>query len=299
MSQFFGVNNDGMVFEGPSEHGAHLIWPQPVVTLAKFAKSDVDKIIPAKSGEPNHCYFREDSFDPVSRIRRGRFYQWAGRSEHNNVYVPEGAVVPGIHTYSNYVRIILSTYRGFNPSTSIVDNQDIVILGSSSGYSIWAIVGIETISSGEELVTLRARQSLGALPDIYWAKVPAEHRNKIEEAILALADDYRRAGSESVIDRAREAATAILSAYLQSKGIEKAKGRDIGDLVKQLVENSGQHDQRIVACSAEIAQRLHSRGKHSEKEKRDDLRSIREQDAELAVQCVGVMLCDLRWADWK
>ncbi len=299
MSQFFGINGDGMVFEGPSAHGAHLIWPQPVVTLAKFAKSDVDKIIPAKSDESNHCYFREDSFDPVSRIRRGRFYQWAGRSEHNKVYFPEGTVVPGMFPTSNSALVILNTYQRYNPSISIEDNQDIVILGSSSGYSIWAIVGIETISTGEVLVTLRARQSLGALPDIYWAKIPAEFRNKVEEAIKALADDYRRAGSESVIDRAREAATAILSAYLQSKGVDKAKGKDLGDLVKKLVEVSGQHEQRIVACAAEIAQRLHTRGKHAAKEQFDNLRPLREQDAELAVQSVGVMLCDLRWADWK
>lgn len=297
MSQFFGVNNDGMVFEGPSAHAAHLIWPQPVVTLAKFTKSDVDEIIPAKSDEPNHCYFREDFFDPVSRIRRGRFYQFSGRSEHNKVFFPDGIVVPGMFPTSNSAQVVLSAYQRYNPSISIEDNQDVVILGSSSGYSIWAIVGIETISTGEMLVTLRARQSLGALPDIYWAKIPAEFRNNVEEAIMALADDFRRAGSESVIDRAREAATAILSAYLQSKGVDKAKGKDLGDLVKKLVEVSGQHEQRIVACAAEIAQRLHTRGKHAAKEQFDNLRPLREQDAELAVQSVGVMLCDLRWAD--
>jgi hypothetical protein len=29
------------------------------------------------------------------------------------------------------------------------------------------------------------------------------------------------------------------------------------------------------------------------------LRPIREQDAELAVQLVGTMLCDLGWAEWR
>ncbi len=299
MSQFFGVNNDGMVFEGPSAHASHLIWPLPIVTLAKFVKSDVDEIIPAKSGEPNHCYFREDFFDPVSRIRRGRFYQWSGRSEHNKVFFPEGTVVPGMYPTSNSAQVILNAYHRYTPSISIEDNQDVVILGSLTGYSIWAIVGIETISTGEVLVTLRARQSLGALPDIYWAKIPAEHRSNVEEAIKTLADDYRRAGPESVVDRAREAATAILSAYLQSKGVSGAKGKDLGDLVSLLVTDASKHGQRIVACAAEIPQRLHSRGKHAEKEKRDNLRPLREQDAELAVQSVGVMLCDLRWADWK
>jgi HEPN domain-containing protein len=160
-------------------------------------------------------------------------------------------------------------------------------------------VSIETISTGEELVTLKARQSLGALPDVYWGKVPAAYRHEVQEAIEKLADDYRRAVPESVIDRSREAATVVLSAYLQNKGIDVAKGKDLGDLVKLLTNDASKHEHRILSCAAEIPQRLHSRGKNSEKEKRDDLRPIREQDAELAVQCVGVMLCDLRWADWK
>jgi len=197
------------------------------------------------------------------------------------------------------INVAVSSYQPYRFPANRSISQDLIILGSSAGFSIWSVIGIETISTREELVTLKARQSFGALPEIYWDKVPSEHRHKVRETIEKLADDYRRAGSESVIDRAREAATAILSAYLQDKGVEKAKGRDLGDLVKTLVENIGPHEQRILACAAEIPQRLHSRDKSSEKEKRDKLRPIREQDAELAVQCIGVMLCDLRWADWK
>lgn len=43
---------------------------------------------------------------------------------------------------------------------------------------------------------------------------------------------------------------------------------------------------------------LHSRAKPSEQERRD-LRVIREQDANLAVQCVGALLCEIDFAEWN
>jgi|ERR1035437_4133212 hypothetical protein len=88
------------------------------------------------------------------------------------------------------------------------------------------------------------------------------------------------------------------SAYLQNEGIAEANGKDLGALIELLVKRNDKNGQRIVACAAEIPQRLHSRGKHAEQEKHDNLRPIREQDAELAVQCIGVMLCDLGWGRW-
>lgn len=294
-----GISSYGFVFEGDSEYGAHLVWPRPVITLAKFAKATDESLVSATENSIGHCCFREDFFDPVSRIRRGRFYQSTGGTTTWQVLKPTNVVIPGINNQDGLIGVSLRGYRTYWPSIASDDSQDMVLLGSSSAFSVWSVVGIESISTGEELVTLKARQSLGALPDVYWAKVPADYRHKVQEAIEKLADDYRRAGPESVIDRAREAATAILGAYLQNKGDSTAKGKDLDELVKKLTASEGQHEKRIVACAAGIAQRLHSRGKHSEKEKRDELRSIREQDAELAVQCIGVMLCDLRWADWK
>ena len=299
MSSVLGISSYGLVFEGDSEYGAHLVWPQPVVSLAKFIRQTEETIIPATDNAIGYCCFREDSFDPISRIRRGRFYQATGSTNDWHVHPSPNVTIQGTHNANQLIATILKGYRSYKPSSAGNDSLELVVIGSTSAFTVWSIVGIEAISTGEELVTLKARQSLGALPDVYWAKIPADHRHKVEEAIKTLADDYRRAGPESVIDRAREAATAILSAYLQSKGVDAAKGKDLGDLVNMLVSDSKKHEQRILACAAEIPQRLHSRGKHAEKEKRDDLRPIREQDAELAVQCVGVMLCDLRWADWK
>lgn len=302
MNMVLGMNSYGMVFEGESAYGAHLIWPQPVMTLAKFGQVTDEELLPATKNETGHCFFREDFFDPISRIRRGRFYRSTGQTNNWHILPPSNIHLVGSgENADGLIQVSLGNYVPCSlPAENLSqDAQILVVLGSSTASSIWSIIGVEVISSGEELVTLKARQSLGALPDVYWARLPDAHRRDVQEAIEKLADDYRRAVPESVIDRAREAATAILSAYLQNKDVVAAKGKDLGDLVKLLTDDAGKHDQRVLACAAEIPQRLHSRGKHAEKTKRDNLRSIREQDAELAVQCVGVMLCDLRWADWK
>lgn len=273
-----GISSYGMIFEGDAEYGAHLVWPQAVVTLAKFVKETDEALIPATDNENGHCCFREDSFDPVSRIRRGRFYHWGGNTGTWQVLQSSIIPIPGGHNTNGLISISLRGYRSYKPSTAKDGFQNLVILGSSGAFSTWSIVAVETISTGEELVTLRSRQSLGALPDIYWAKVPVEHRHKVEETIGKLADDYRRAVPESVIDRAREAATAILSTYLQSREMDAASGKDLGDLVKTLAKHARPHEERILACAAEIAQRLHSRSKNATKEQFDNLRPIREQE---------------------
>jgi len=299
MSFILGIDDSyGFVYEGISEYGAHLVWPMPVMTPAKFADSTSEKFDPAQSARVGDVtyYFREDLFDPVSRIRRGRFYKAVG-SQANWTVMPN----PFVHVPSSGAakdRMERQTLWKFEPCPITSELGSISILGVGKATTIWRIIHIETSFTGEEMVTLKARQSMGALPEVDWRKVPPLAESNVREKLNVLEDDYRRAGAESVVDRAREAATAILSGYLQSIGEKEAKGRDLGALVALLVNSSKKDERRIVACAGEIPQRLHSRGKHAEHEKRN-VRPIREQDAELAVQCIGVMLCDLGWAEWR
>ena len=110
------------------------------------------------------------------------------------------------------------------------------------------------------------------------------------ETLNAFADDVHRASPVSVIDRARDAASHALLAYFNLK---KQEAQDLGKLIKRL-ENEG----KVIAVSAaKIIARLHARAKPSEQEKRE-LYTIREQDAELATQCVGMLLCEIGFAEW-
>jgi len=304
MSFIIGVEESkGLVFEGDSYYGAHLVWPVPVMTSAQFMDSSTNELPSFNTGRQTAYYFREDLFDTVSRIRRGRFYKFAGTKGNQwHVFPVQNVSIPRTNVDKNGMLSVpsLADYNSCKLSSelSILGLANaVVVLGKENASTIWSIIHVEASFSGEELVTLKARQSLGALPVVNWTKVPEGSIAMVREKLAVLEDEYHRAGAESVVDRAREAATAILSGHLQQEYPE-AKGSDLGVLVKLLVKKNGENGQRIVACAAEIPQRLHSRGKTSEQEKRD-VRPLREQDAELAVQCIGVMLCDLGWAEWR
>lgn len=299
---YIGISeSDELVFEGSGTYGAHVVWPTPLLTPEKLFSdiSSETKLVPANTSSSicAEYIFREDAFDPVTRIRRGRFYKRrpVAQPEHWTVMVSPPLAADRF----------LQDKRGFSfepvASSEFVASgkqQLLVVLGADTAFSIWTVSNKETVHTREVLVTLKARQSFGALPEIDWNRVPDES-GLVKGKIDCLLDDIYRAGAESVVDRSREAATAILSAHLQNEGVSEANGKDLGVLTDLLDKRAGKHSQRIVRCAAEIPQRLHSRSKHAEQEKHDNLRPIREQDAELAVQCIGVMLCDLGWARWS
>lgn len=62
------------------------------------------------------------------------------------------------------------------------------------------------------------------------------------------------------------------------------------------VGDSGLFD-GVITNSAQSIARLHARAKPSEQNRRQ-MRPIREQDAEFAIKCVGIILCEIGWADW-
>jgi len=77
--------NQGLVYEGSSNYG-RAVWPTPVVTPAKFVFPSEEDIKAESSSNVFGYRFREDSFDPISRVRRGRFYL-ANQSQPKEWYV--------------------------------------------------------------------------------------------------------------------------------------------------------------------------------------------------------------------
>jgi len=289
--------SNGLVYEGSSYYGGRLLWPSSVVTPAAFYKhGDAEvKASTRASGYEVQYYFREDFFDPVSRIRRGRIYKNGGSQPVNWHVLPH----PAAQTYHNNVDRAgmeekrLLTYASCPIARELESNNvgfTTLVLGAGDVYSQWSIVGIECVASNEELITLKAKQNFGVLPEVDWNQVPESFRAKVQETIKTLLDDVHRAGPESVIDRCRDAAAAILRAYLG----EEHAGKDLGKLILALSQVQVKDKKQIVISASEIIRVFHPRAKPSEKERRT-LRPIREHDAELAVQCVGTILCELGW----
>ena len=166
-----------------------------------------------------------------------------------------------------------------------------VLLGVDDRFTVWKIIDIEAITTGEDLVTLKARSSLGVLPNVNVDKIPELFRAHIDESLNSFVDEVHRSAPISIIDRARDTASQILLAYYLLKGKD---AKDLSELA-QKIEN----DKFVIAANAaKIIARLHARAKPVERHRRE-MRSIREQDAELVVQCVGIILCEIGWADWQ
>lgn len=286
--------NQGLVYEGSGSYG-RAVWPTPVVTPAKIVFPS-DKDLSAESSSNVFGYrFREDSFDPISRIRRGRFYQAEGPQPKEWYVQPHPAMpLEAIDVIDKHeIKKSLETFYGNPIWYKYIRGQQelpLVFLGVDNRFTVWTIIDVEAISTGEDLVTLKARSSFGILPRIKTDKIPEPFRSKLNETLSTFVDEAHRSSPVSVIDRARDAITYILLAYFDLQG---KTAKDLGKLIKKLE----QENLIIAANTANIIARLHARAKPSEQEKRE-LHAIREQDAELSIQCVGTLLCELNLADW-
>ena len=289
--------NSNLFYEGKAYWG-HAVWPSPVVTPAEIVTEPEGGL---HSEDRRHLVtdgmvFREDSFDPVTRVRRGRFYQADNRQPLEwHVQVHPAVPNEALHANQGIIKKLLETFNGHTiwHQFSKCRKQPLVLLGFKDRFTIWNIIAIESISTGEDLVTLKSCSSLGILPEVESSEIPESSRKAVMETLYIFADEVHRAAPTSVIDRARDAISQVLLAYLNLEG-ENAK-----DLGKLIIDLERKHGQKVITTAvAKIISRLHARAKPVEKAKRS-LREVCQQDAELAAQCVGVILCELGWADWR
>lgn len=303
MSRMLGIDESrGLVYEGDSSYGVRLVWPTPVLTPAKFLDSTAKEFSAPGVYSPIKYFFREDSFDPVSRIRRGRFYKNSGSSGVRWHALPNPLVTiqrtsevdsngcQPISVVDCYACILSSELNALGITFPVV------VLGNGKSSSIWAIISIEAGFTGEELVTLKARQSLGALPELDFGKLRELKGGNIQEALQTLEDDYHLASPESIVDRANEAATRILNAFLETK--ERSSQDSLYKAITEAGKLEQQDKKEIVRNAADVVRLMHGRTKYAVQRDKNT-RDVREQDAELAMQCIGVMLCDLGWAAWR
>jgi hypothetical protein len=286
--------HEALVYEGSGTYGRG-VWPTPVITPASFVYPSEGNLKAHESSNSFGYRFREDSFDPVSRVRRGRFYkgggsqpqQWRVSRHPGNTL---DSITSDVHGFSKQ----LETFHG-NPiwHKYIKGRRELplVLLGVDDRYTVWSIISVESISTGEDLVTLKARNSFGILPHINESKIQESFRSKLNDVLDHFIDEVHRSSPVSVIDRARDVATLALLAYFN---LQKEEAKDLGKLIKLLE----QERLTIAMNSANIIARLHARAKPSEQERRE-LPQIREQDAELAVQCIGIILCEIDFAEWR
>lgn len=304
---WIGIDKDqGLFYEGAHRHG-HAVSPVPVTAPAAIiSEADFPPKLPPWHGvDTAEILFREDSFEAVTRVRRGRLYVASQtRPEYWEVF-PH----PSRPTEANQakqgpgtVTRPLVTFQPLFVPNRLKDihaagGRPLVVIGTEETFTIWTISSMEGTSAGEFLLALRGRQTFGALPELNPSAIPHASRKAVQDAVAKLRDDIFRAGPASVVDRARDAAAAALSGYLQHLGAVEP-GKDLNDLIKKLNTLDDPNRRRIAAAAAEIVRLLHSRGKSAVQETRP-VPPVREQDAELAVSCIASLLCELGWAEWS
>lgn len=277
-------------YEGDGFFGWAL-WPsQPILSIATVARVDSDyETIPVRT-DLGHAklLFREDYFDPVTRVRRGRFYTRNDSQPHEWLVPPHPALPDERRQAGQDARLRkrLYSFHDWPARTQISEKAPYatIVLGVKQAATLWRVIAIEQISTGEDLVTLKSRSNMGVLPELSDEKVPSAHRQRVWECIDRLVDTAYRGGPEGVIDRSRDLATATLGALLE----EPAK--DLSDLAKL----AAKQDRLLLSSAARILCLLHSRAKPAEQFKRSVLHPT-EDDAALSLECAASILREVGW----
>ncbi len=286
----------GAVYESHPDHGYRVLPPPHLLPIRFLIDGNVPPIEPHWEGLAK-LIFREDSFDPVTKLKRGRVFRIQGsQPSHWHVYDPHRPnldVVPwGRGTsqkidLAGFERDCLPQLRELPSST-----LPTVILGWEPHITFWRIVSIECNLVGTPVLSLRAKHSLGDTPELIEAKIPPELVQPLAEAMEKVEASVNRLSPIDVIDRCRDALAIAFS--------HKA-----GDMTKDLVvsingyivANASDKEPKEDLCSwcGRIVARLHPRGKHNERIQKK-LRPPTDSDADLALQCLKTVLIEFGWA---
>lgn len=297
-------SNTWLVYEGVSNYG-HGVWPTPVVSIATLIASEADwETLPSSPHLDNaKLIFREDSFDPVTRVRRGRLYEWGdGVLQQTWHFSPHPAepVDRNSMTMDGRLNRMLWTYRPARSFSSRFPSvlRAQLVLGTKSAPTVWQFVSVETVASGEELITLGARSSFGALPELVEDHIPEGAKTEVLATLAHVADAASRSSPVSLIDLCRAAATVVLAYWLESSEDcpDNVHHLDLGELLKAFEKRQGNANSPSAAGSAvRLLQRFHSRGKPNE-QKRYNTRPPTEEDAQLVLGALGFLLREVGWA---
>ncbi len=282
--------NTKLVYEGEGCFGYGLS-PSPVLSLATFIvdENSFQRIPMGIDLFQADIVFREDSFDPVTRIRRGRLYKTPGNQPQEWRVIPN-AIFQGV---AGQIQMRLHGYdSNFLASDRHKFSNALIALGSADAYTLWRVVGVERIITGEDLLTLRARSSLGVLPELNESAVPSDALSKVNETLAKLNEAAYRAGPESIVDRARDVAQWCIGVWLAHQEKDpKLRLVDLWDVAGKVAEK----DYAVIRSIGRGLARLHARNKPNVQEEKNT-RPVTEDDAEYAIAAVGMLLRELRWA---
>ena len=299
---YLGVEEQsGYVYEGTGS-AEILAVPTPSVTQAKLIErpEDWENLPLGLSDSSQAWHFREDTFDAVTRTRRGRLYESrAGQMQPSTVLVRPhlfedptgrstgagGRASKSLFVYTACHSLLSKPRQGHGMTLA---------LGSPLAASAWRIVQVEVVASRCVMVTLKSLSAFGILPDIDLTKIDDEHRPPVVQAFDRALTSAFRETAISIVDHCRNALTVLLARWLAQRGCDRSiLSKDLSSVSNMISEKP--YDKKCVANLARTVALLHVRGKANEQHSHES-RSVVEEDAEMAIHALGFALRDLGWA---
>lgn len=277
-----------IVYQGDISHGRRLETPNLMPYYFVGSGLDVESQQKEFGSKPSKI-FVEDYFDPITRIKRGRFFDnpyefdWY-LQDNSRKDLPSAACRDGAAQTERLITYQRSPLNELRNASTYPD----VVLGKEPFITIWKIVSIENSVFDVPIVTLKSHRSLGELPNIVKSNVPDDVHTSLVNALEKIESSVNRLGPTDVVDRCRDVLSIVFGTLCDDR--TKDLGVSINNYVKTLPKNQ----ENMVSWSARIVNRLHPRGKPNEQFKQG-LREPSEQDAQLAVKCVWLVLIELGW----
>ncbi|MHB8345990.1 MAG: hypothetical protein ACYDHM_02205 [Acidiferrobacterales bacterium] len=261
------------------------IWYEGSINALRVVQRDYILLpiaFPGNIGVGRDILFREDYFNSVTRIRRGRLYQRDVKTEWN---------------FSHVERIQKDVQAGvFRVNVSYRTAEDSVkpgwtaVLGNNNAQSHWVVVMSEKIGFEAHYLTLKSKTYFGVLPEINLDAIPVANRQDILQALEAVVEAAPIQAPQPVIDACRNAVCHMITAKFPESN--PTGENDLGLMVRWLNDNRHQ----TKADTADIVNRLHSRAK-ANAAAQNGTRPVSRQDANLAVDAIAFLLQDFEWAE--
>lgn len=289
----------GHVYEG-ANLPQFAVWPPPHLAQAKLVAQPEDWSTPPKGlfTDPFAWVFREDSFDTVTRVRRGRLFQPDGSVQ------PAHVMTAGHPLTENAPYAVSGGGRNrrlytYMPCATLLNSENgglgqILLIGQERGVSAWRVIQAEKTLSDDVMVTLKAQSAFGVIPELAQDAIPLEHRAAAKAAVARVLDSAFRETPISVVDQCPNAMTVLLSRWLVANtGDQTFASKDLAALAKAM--EAQQPPKRCAGWVGQLVALLHVRGKSNEQTSKS-LRLPVEEDAEFCLHSLGFLLRELDWA---
>lgn len=287
--------SSGRLYEGNRNSGTAVANSNPILPITMIG-IDLPASISSIGGY-SALIFREESFDPITKIRRGRVYR-INESQPVTWRVQDASRKDLKYTaWANGAAQELETTSYNIDSLSYLRNlQSLpkIVLGEAPFQTNWKILAIETQFDGKPLITIKALSSFGTMPELITNQIPTLSKAKLINAVENVEAVANRLGSVETVDACRSALSIVLGALAGDLTLDLGAG--IARRIKSNQErNNKGNGQDLVTHSADIVRRLHSRGKPNEEVKLNT-RPVSDEDANLALKCLWFILVELGWA---